>query len=47
MKKRLISLGASVEKIHNIPGGVDLKGFQPAVSKDSVPLFFIFRTVYP
>ena len=39
MKKRLVALGATEEKIYNIPYGVDLKKFQPATSKSSTPLF--------
>lgn len=41
MKKRLIDLEVPEEKIHNIPDGVDLKIFQPTVSKDSIPLFYL------
>ena len=39
MKKRLIDLGASEEKIYNIPYGVDLKKFQPSTSKNPTPVF--------
>lgn len=39
MQKRLIVLGANEEKIFNIPYGVDLKKFQPAISKNTTPLF--------
>lgn len=39
MRKRLIGMGAPEEKIYNIPYGVDLRKFQPALTKDLSPLF--------
>lgn len=39
MKNRLISMGASEQKIYNIPYGIDTNKFNPAPQKEGTPLF--------